>query len=149
MKLKQITVILLVSGSFFSSAVLAESAMLLKPHFNLEMKNITNKVVTVSFVPGEGNIFLTPSLANQTTLFPFQTSQTYGVNIEPLSSTANFNIVFKSSEDCNFNIGFLSPGKPKVTISGPGCSGKDGYSIIRKTNTLLIYVYQLDSNVTT
>lgn len=113
-------------------------------HFYVQMQNRSSKNVTMSFRRGEGNVSLDPVLADNT---PLKTvSPKYGVNIVPMVPTATFNIIFKGQNECNFNIGFFAPGKPRVTMQGLGCLG-GGYQIADQGTTLVLFVSDINHKV--
>lgn len=109
------------------------------PHFLILMQNLSQKDVTLRFQPGIGNVYLQPTLPDQTPLPAGQMSSKYGVYIDPLTPFDTFSIVFTGQKDCSFTIGFYAPADPTVSISGPGCDG-GGYQIVDNGGTLLLFV---------
>ncbi|MBA3660122.1 MAG: hypothetical protein H0W64_00150 [Gammaproteobacteria bacterium] len=107
------------------------------PHFYLQMENKTDQNVTISFKKEVGNVYLEPTLPDETPLAAHTLGAKYEVHIEPMERTATFNVHFTGRQYCQYNISFYGPGNPKVTVSGPGCHG-GGYRVL--DHTLLLYV---------
>ncbi|MHB1949630.1 MAG: hypothetical protein ACYCQI_16140 [Gammaproteobacteria bacterium] len=114
-----------------------------KSHFFVQMQNLTQKDVSVSFRKGNANVDLNPVLVDNTLLPAQQKSAPYGVEIIPMDHTATFNIIFKGNKECNFNIGFYAPGRPRVITEGLGCLGT-GSQIVEHGSTLLLYVSDIN-----
>lgn len=136
--LKNLFAIAILSSISFSLYADASS------HFFVQMKNDSEKDVTISFHQGpDKEITLEPTLPDNTPLISHQTSKKYGVNIVPMDPKATFNIVFKGNQDCKLDIGFYAPGRPRVTIEGLGCTGA-GFKLIDHGKTLLLYITDID-----
>ena len=112
-------------------------------HFFVQMENISQKDVTLSFRQVEGNVSLSPILEDGTKLSINQKSVPYAVSIVPLDPKANYNIIFKGEKDCQFNVGFYAAGRPRVTMQGLGCLGS-GAKITNQGTTLLLYVSDIN-----
>ncbi len=119
--------------------IAASTSTFAAPHFFLQLKNGTNKNITISVKENVGKMHLEPQLVDNTPLAAQQSSEKYGVVFEPLTAEGMFDVVFTGQKACTFTIGYFAPGNPKITVMGHGCNG-GGYQIIDNGHTLLLYV---------
>lgn len=103
--------------------------------FPLQMLNLTDQDLRISFQEDIGHVFLDCELEDNTLLPKGAYSHTYGVNFAPRDPSYQFKIIFSGEQDCVFTVGYYKPpGEPKVSVSGSGCR-QAGYRVEHHTGS--------------
>lgn len=110
--------------------------------FPLQMLNLTEKEVFISFKTDIGLVYFDEPLEDHTLLPAGRYSYLYGVNFAPRDPQYRFKMIFEGEKQCEFTVGYFRfPEQPRVTLNGSGCD-RAGYRIELNSNyeTLVLFV---------